>query len=374
MAEPWKEPSHGMSPDSRPAVQDVADVGRYLPGNAPLQETPRVTGHRRSALGRHDTTRANGVQPVPRLPRAALAAARSGLYVFPVCPYGKAPAVRGWEHAATTDPSVITAWWRARSYNIGIATGPSRLLVVDLDTARDTIPPPQWAGSRSGEDVLRMLAADAAQPYPGHTFTVTTPSGGRHLYFRMPTAAALRNTAGRLGWKIDTRGHGGFVVAAGSRRRDGRYRVTHNRDIAPLPAWLAIALTVARPISGPGERLAGPPVTRSRYLQAIIAGDSDAVAAARPGTRHTTLLAAACTLGRLVAGGELDDHDARSALLHSAARHVGIAGMTQREIADTITDGIRYGSRRPRRLADSTGPNPCTAERTGDSTGTGRCW
>ena len=32
--------------------------------------------------------------------------------------------------------------------------------------------------------------------------------------------------------------------------------------------------------------------------------------------------------------------------------------MTQREITDTITDGIRYGSQRPRRLADSTGP--CT--------------
>ena len=154
----------------------------------------------------------SGGQPVPRLLRAALTAARSGLYVFPVCPFGKAPAVRGWEHAATTDPAVITAWWRARPYNIGVATGPSRLLVVDLDTARDTTPPPQWAAARNGDDVLRLLAADAGQPYPGHTFTVTTPSGGRHLYFGMPTGAALRNTAGRLGWKIDTRGLG--VVAA----------------------------------------------------------------------------------------------------------------------------------------------------------------
>jgi hypothetical protein len=50
----------------------------------------------------------------PRLLDAALAAARSGLHVFPVRPYGKTPAVRDWEHAATTDPSVMpsTPTWR----------------------------------------------------------------------------------------------------------------------------------------------------------------------------------------------------------------------------------------------------------------------
>jgi hypothetical protein len=77
---------------------------------------------------------ARDAQPVPRLLRAALAAARSGLYVFPIRP-------------------------------VGIATGPSRLLVVDLDTARDTTPP-QWAAARGGNDVLRMLATDAGQPSP----------------------------------------------------------------------------------------------------------------------------------------------------------------------------------------------------------------
>jgi hypothetical protein len=73
-----------------------------------------------------------------------------------------------------------------------------------------------------------MLAADAGERYPGHTFTVTTPSGGRHLYFRIPTDVAVRNAVGRLGWKIDTRGSGGFV-AAGSIHRDGRDRITRNR-------------------------------------------------------------------------------------------------------------------------------------------------
>ncbi len=141
-------------------------------------------------------------------------------------------------------------------------------------------------------------------------------------------------------------------MVAGSIRRDGRYRVTRNREIAPLPAWLTEALTPATPQPGPGERPTRPPRTHRSYLQAILTGESDAVAAAQPGTRHTTLLSAACTLGRLVAGGELDDHDARSALLRAAACHVGVDGMTRSEVTDTINDGIRYGFQRPRRLAD----------------------
>jgi hypothetical protein len=40
---------------------------------------------------------------------------------------------------------------------------------------------------------------------------------------------------------------------------------------------------------------------------------------------HTTL-AAARSRGPLLAAGELDDHDARTALLHAAAGHVGMDG------------------------------------------------
>jgi Bifunctional DNA primase/polymerase, N-terminal len=161
---------------------------------------------------------------------------------------------------------------------------------------------------------LVTLAAQAGQPYPGDTLTVITPSGGRHLYFRMPPGIYLRNTAGRLGWKIDTRGHGGFVVAPGSLRRDGRYRITRNHEIAPLPAWLTDAWTPPPPHPEPTEHPTRWPRTRRRYLQAILDGESDAVTGAQPGTRHTILLSAACTLGRLVTGGELDAHDARTGM------------------------------------------------------------
>lgn len=288
-----------------------------------------------------------------RLLSAASAAAEAGMRVFPVVPRGKVPAIRGWERAATVDLNVIEEWWRHQPYNIGVATGPSGLLVVDLDDARGQAPPSRWPGAAGGWDVLRALAAAAGKPYPGDTFTVTTPSGGQHLYFRASEEMVLRNTAGRLGWRIDTRGFGGFVVGAGSVRRGGRYRCTNDIEIAALPQWLADAL--APPAPRPTAREASPPVPQNAtaYLRAIVAAETRTVADARPGTRHTTLLTAACALGRLVAGNALTEDDARTALRSAAARHVGVDAMTEQEVVRTIDDGLRYGGQRPRRLRQS---------------------
>jgi hypothetical protein len=49
---------------------------------------------------------------------------------------------------------------------------------------------------------------------------VITGGGGRQLYFRMPLLE-LRNSAGKLGDNLDTRGEGGYVVAPGSNHASG---------------------------------------------------------------------------------------------------------------------------------------------------------
>jgi hypothetical protein len=183
-----------------------------------------------------------------------------------------------------------------------------------------------------------------------------------HLYYQAPAGTALRNTAGErgrgLGWKVDTRAHGGMVVAAGSVLPGNRtYRVLAERDPAPLPGWLAERLnppppppipapvTLHRTGAGEGDR-----DRRARYLAAAIKGETAKVVAATD-NRNTTLYEAALALGQLVAGGELTDAEVTTALLSAAARHVALGIYSERQAHSTIASGLRAGANRPRQVA-----------------------
>ncbi|MFC7646600.1 bifunctional DNA primase/polymerase [Streptosporangium lutulentum] len=157
----------------------------------------------------------------PATLRYALAAAARGWHVFPVS-IGDKPPLKGftdWETNATTDPETIRRCWSRASYNIGIACGPSNLVVIDLDTRKDgQSPPPSWdlPGVNEGADVLAVLCERAGEPLPFETFSVRTRRGGTHLYFTAPDGPALRNTEGAwggLGWLIDTRAGAGTCSA-----------------------------------------------------------------------------------------------------------------------------------------------------------------
>jgi hypothetical protein len=114
----------------------------------------------------------------------------------------KRPAIKGWEHRATTDSARIQRAWTSAPFNIGLACGPSGLVVVDLDTPKDdAAPPEEWAqpGIRDGADVLAALAERHGTAAMLRTFAVRTASGGEHLYFRAPASTPIRNSAGQLG-------------------------------------------------------------------------------------------------------------------------------------------------------------------------------
>ncbi|MFB6396714.1 bifunctional DNA primase/polymerase [Polymorphospora lycopeni] len=310
---------------------------------------------------------------MPDLLTAALGYAERGWYVFPLIPDDKRPAFPdrctaercdgtdprcraagrhvGWEERATVDPDRIRRAWSTRPYGIGIACGPSGLVVCDLDTPKPgQTPPAAWRldGVHDGGDVFTVLAERAGQPVPDLTYTVTTGRGGTHLYYRHPTSGpALRNTAGRLGWLVDTRAHGGYVVAAGSTANGRPYRVAVDLEPMPLPGWLAGLLAPAPlPARGP-VTVALPTSRRGAYLAAAIRRQVAHLAAAPDGQRNRALFVAAVALGQLAAGGALTDDDVTAVLTPVALSR----GLPAGEVARTIASGLRTGARQPRTVA-----------------------
>lgn len=279
---------------------------------------------------------------------AALAAAQHGWPVFPLHPHSKTPAINSWDQWATTDTAQIHRWWVGNSrHNIGIATGRAGLVVIDLDDGRGHQPPQEWSHARHGRDVLAELAATAGERFPTGTYTVTTPSGGIHLYFQAPADVELRNTVARLGWHIDTRAAGGYVVAAGSCHPKGLYSAVDERAaVLPLPRWLVTALTP--PASKPEPdafRIATD--HHPAYLRAALDGEAAKVATAADGARRMTLLRAA---GALASLGELDDAAITATLTAAAAecRRRTSEPFPEREVERTIGDGIKFGRAHPR--------------------------
>lgn len=269
--------------------------------------------------------------PSDRLMRAAGLLAARGMCVFPLRPGTKIPAVRrDWEGCATTDVGQIERWWMRAPYNIGVATGPSRLLVIDLDA-----PKRSDSDRRHGRQVLAELARDEHEVVPRDTLTVVTARGGQHLYFRAPAGVTLTNTAGRLGPHVDTRARGGYVVGPGSRNGRSGYRIVHGHEPAPAPAWIVAALQPSIPRCPPRQETPHP-----AYIRAAIDGEMRRLSEASPGRRNATLFQAAARLGRFVRDGQLNDGDVDAALQTAASRHVGVDRFSADEIRRTIRSGL----------------------------------
>lgn len=156
----------------------------------------------------------------------ALSLAAKGFRVFPLIPNGKTPAVKDWPEKATSDAKQIAKWWNGRfaESNIGVATGRG-LVVLDVDVKNGK----QGAESYAGLEMLHDIP---------ETLTVTTPTGGKHVYFT--TERGFRNSVSRLAKDIDVRGEGGFVVGPGSEVESRFYAAREvGSAVAPIPQSLA---------------------------------------------------------------------------------------------------------------------------------------
>lgn len=268
--------------------------------------------------------------------------AAMGWPIFPIVAGAKKPpAVKEWETRATTDPDRIARCWQAGAWNIGVATGPARLVVVDLDM-------PKTEGEPDGAATLTALAAERNVTVP-ETYTVDTPSGGQHLYFAAPAGVHLRNTGRSLGSGVDTRAEGGYVAGPGSLTPAGGYELVDEREPVELPGWLLQAL-LERPLAELTARGTARQVgDRSAYAEAALRAEIDRVRQAQREQHNATLCRAAYSLGQLIGGGLLDAHTARQALHHAAEAMVtGDCECTRREATRVIEAGLAKGATRPR--------------------------
>jgi putative DNA primase/helicase len=141
----------------------------------------------------------------------------------------KSPYTKHGLKEATTDPTQITKWWTEHpDALVAVVCGAqSGILVVDIDTG----------GDKCGEASFASTGLKVPE-----TVQTRTMSGGRHLLFKYPTGANIKNSASTcFGQDVDVRAEGGYVIFAGSVLPDGRrYEYVEGLsieevDIAPLP-------------------------------------------------------------------------------------------------------------------------------------------
>ncbi|MFD9119950.1 bifunctional DNA primase/polymerase [Streptomyces bottropensis] len=285
---------------------------------------------------------------------AALTAAARGWHVFPLRPGTKRPALHGeascpgtgpcaaghrkWEQRATIDLELIRATWSRAPYNVGIATGPSGLVVVDLDKPKDD---KSNADAPDGAATFAALCERTGHPAPA-TRGTRTASGGQHLYFAAPAGVRLGNTAGTLAPLVDTRAWGGYVVAAGSTTPTGPYEPAGGPEVAELPPWLLGLLqpAPARPV-GP---LRLPAATGNRAALAALEAECAIVVGALDHQRNITLNRCAFKVGRFVAWGDLPRHVVEEAFQAAGES----SGLTAAECRATIRSALNSSLRKAR--------------------------
>jgi len=184
-----------------------------------------------------------------------------GWAVFPVSWGKKTPATANGFNDASNNLAEVMKRFDGRRLNIGISTGASGLVVIDVD----------------GATGLRSLSEMTASNRIPETFTVATRAG-THIYFQAPPDIEIRCSAGQIAPGIDIRGAGGYVVAATSfvdadkKGPAGHYRITSSCPVAPLPHWLRARILATqqhaerRPAGQTTERITKPETPRNVAL------------------------------------------------------------------------------------------------------------
>lgn len=211
----------------------------------------------------------------------ALSMFEKGFKVFPI-PEGKYPPIAGWQDwAKTARYKMVSDFGTAQPlYNWGVLC--DGYTVVDLDR-------------KHGKDGFKSLNELIAKH--GHlpeTFTVESPTGSQHLYFK----GVSKNTAGNIADGVDTRSNGGYVVCPGSRINDQLYTIIKDIEVAALPEWLHTLIGEKRaPVSN--SVIEGIELNQEHHIKDAVDYLQNRAPECIPGSRNNTLYQVACQVKNL---------------------------------------------------------------------------
>jgi len=269
----------------------------------------------------------------------ALALANAGRFVFPVHPNTKAPLVAGGFKSATTDFDQLQDWWeRFPDANIGLATRPSRLLVIDIDR-------------KNGVDGMFGLAKVTLK-YKRDPFRYArearTPSGGHHLYFNDP--GGVSPSQGKFGKHncpgVDIRAGESCITVPPS----AGYEWANKHPVGDLPDELIEPLqwqpddtfSLSRaPWLASNERTTSQSVA---YSMATLRHARGRVASAGPGQRNAQLFKEAATLGEFIRSGSLGMQQVVDELL-GACDENGLLKEGKKSCLKTIESGLKASAK-----------------------------
>jgi hypothetical protein len=157
--------------------------------------------------------------------------AEMGFHVFPLLTDSKKPGIADFPNKATRDLTQMQRWFNGPSYNIGISTSRYEddygLIVVDVDNK----------GDKRGSDRVFELELEGKE-LPD-TYTQQTPTGGLHLVYKAPVA--MKQGVNVLGYGLDIRSSGGYIVGSGSVLDDEPY-TDNELPVVDAPQWLLNSL------------------------------------------------------------------------------------------------------------------------------------
>ena len=195
-----------------------------------------------------------GTQAVPQSLAAALQWAAAGFRVFPLTPDDKRPlpGSHGFKEASS-DPAVVSNMrWQVEGNdcNVGVATGDG-LVVLDVDQK----------GGKNGWESLATVGITPESLASLGTYTVATPTDGRHFWLYSAQAVSTGTDVLGPGSGVDVRGEGGYIVVPPSRRPEGAYVVSSCGNacdagdnlprLTKLANWSALGGKIQRPVPPP---------------------------------------------------------------------------------------------------------------------------